>query len=112
MAVKLLKRQREILTALCGPYATLLMVREPNNYRYGVLQFKGRDTIERKILSYDRLMDWVERGWILRMVAPHERYEITPEGRAVIASFDEPEPPAPLFKRLEVWHMVRKVMAK
>lgn len=112
MAVKLLKRHLYLMTELCAPYASLLMVREPNNYKYGKLQVRGRDTVERRILTYDRLMDWVERGWILRMVAPQERYEITPEGRAVVASYDEPEPPAPLFKRLEVWHMVRKVMAK
>ena len=112
MAIKLLKRHLYMLTALCAPYATLLMVREPNNYKYGILQVKGRDTIERKILSYDRLMDWVDRGFLVRMVAPRECYEITPLGRDVVAAQEEPEAPAPRWKWLEYGKQAQRAMGK
>lgn len=101
-----------MLTALCAPYATLLMIREPNNYKYGLLQVRDRDTVERKILSYDRLMDWVERGFLVRMVAPQERYEITKEGRDIVAAQEEPETPAPRWRWLEYGRQARRAMGK
>jgi hypothetical protein len=109
--MKLMLRYQHLLAELCAPYAYLHMLRRHNGYRIAVLVADGLERTETK-LGYETAMKWLELGWLIRVQAPIEKYEITALGRDIAARYEKPEPEAPRYKWLQAGEQARKALGK